>query len=95
MAPMAEGFESHNKTSFPYDHSCISNCLFCLFCVLLTFSGLSCHFLALAAGFLGTFYQVSPFRNLSEVPLDPQTISGAGIEPSGMGTSSRSSFDFT
>lgn len=54
-----------------------------------------CQFLALAAGFRGTFYQVPPFRNLSEVPLDPQTISGAGIEPPGMGTSSRSSFDFT
>lgn len=27
---MAEGFGSHNKTSFPYDHSSVSNSLFCL-----------------------------------------------------------------
>lgn len=27
---MAEGFGSHNKTSFPYDHWSVSNSLFCL-----------------------------------------------------------------
>lgn len=69
---MAEGFGSHNKTSFPYDHWSVSNSLFCLSLSLPPLSsfpsslpplpvlGLSVQFLKHGTGFQLTFRQVSP-----------------------------------
>lgn len=100
---MAEGFGSHNKTAFSYDHSSISNCLFCLFfCLFLTFSGLLCQFVMLAAGFWLTFYQVSP-SSLLETSLKSHLTHREfqvrelchHAEQSGIGKSSHSYFDFS
>lgn len=57
MTPMVEGLGSHNKTSFPYDHSGISNCGFFpfFFCLFLSFSGFLCQFLMFGTRVLVNF----------------------------------------
>lgn len=69
---MAEGLGSHNKTSFLYDHSDISNCFFSFFLSILYFLWLFVPVFNVWHKFLVNFPPsvFFPIINLSEVPLD-------------------------
>lgn len=98
---MAEGLGSHNKTSFPYDHSGISSYGFFSFFLFLTFSGFLCQFLIFGTGFLVNFPPsvFFPIINHFEVPLDSQSFSSARtLSPcraTWIGMNNHSSVDFS